>query len=563
MQLCCLPRDALDNVLSRLGVSDVLALARSSERLSSALSSYISEKHVAFNPQSKQHLLSPNGIGLHVRHLALQAPQSPSSIAKLGTACPNLLSVSFQGFSGTLPAPFLNQFLSAVGKSLRSFSAEFCAALAGPVILPALATHCLGLKDLTLRFVPHVYENHLDMLLASVGYQLLSLDLDSCVGVDDAVVATIAARCPLLTNLCVGATEDVGDYAVFALADSHCSKSIQRLDIRSCMNVTDDGLFGIATSFTNLRYLNVWRICLTSYAIRAVAEGLGETLETLVMGGSIGIDDTALQSIADNCDALVNLEMAGLDRITDAGVTALFDVKRTGRLKLETLTIDGCSSISEATVLAAAGLSRMPRSSRRTDNCGSVIAQEVTRICGIRHPMCKTHRANYCEDLGLMCVNCGSFKSKGVDDIQVANLETEQDSMGNCCISRRGQELLEPSENAPFLRRLAIRGTRKIRQALWNEIREARPTMDLRIDVATESQEEVCECRELHRRRKPRSNCNCGQSHDLLAEGDEYPCFDEMSAVSGIAPNSHFRMSHQIDSEVEQNGTKMRVEIGC
>lgn len=566
MQLCCLPRDALDKVLSRLGVCDVLALARSSQRLSAALSSYISETHVTFNPQSQQHLLSPNGIGLHIRHLALHAPQSPSSIAKLGPACPNLSSVSFQGFSDTLPSPFLHHFLSAVGNSLLSFSAEFCAALSGPVILPALASYCPSLRDLTLKFVPRVYENHLDILLASVGHQLLSLHLDSCVGVDDAVVATIAARCPVLTSLCVGAAEDVGDDGAFALSHASCAKSIQRLDIRACMNVTDDGLFAIATSFTNLRYLNVWRVCLTSYAIRAVAEGLGQILQTLVMGDSIGIDDTALLSIADNCDALVNLEMAGLRQITDAGVTALFDVNRTGKLKLETLTIDGCASISEATVLAAAGLSGTQRSARCTGDCGSVLAQEQGGIGGVRHPRYNTHQANYPENLELMCVTCGrpSFERKGEKNTRVGLPESEQDSICSCCISREGLESLVPAENVSYLRRLAVRGSRKIRAALWNNIREARPDMDLRIDVATESQEEAYECGERDRMQKPRSNCVCEQSYGHWTEGDEYLRFDELLAASRIAPRRRdFRMAHQIDSEVEQDGMKMRVQIGC
>lgn len=268
--------------------------------------------------------------------------------------------------SNPLPSHVWFQFLVAIAPSLTRCTFEFCADLPGDLIFQALGPNCRNLQQLTLRFTPYVYALDTQIFLNSVGHSLRELRLEDCIGVDDQLVIAIADACDNLECLCLGGSEDVGDDGILAIAQSPCANTLKTLDIRSCMQVTDEGVFAIATSCYALKSLNLWAVCVTSYGVRAVAEGLGVELETLIIGDCIGVDDTAVQSIADNCDALVTLEMCGLQRITDDGIMALFDTNRTGQLELENLTIDRCTNVTSRGVLAATGLLHDARTTSRS-----------------------------------------------------------------------------------------------------------------------------------------------------------------------------------------------------
>lgn len=529
MLLSQLPRDALDNVLSLLHVSDVLALARASPRLCLAVSSYLAHVDVPLHHASRIHLLAPRSrVAQYLRILTLHPSLDDQDLATLGPRCTYLDSLSFHNVA-THPYPQnLARFLHYVGTTLTSFTAEFSAALPGPLVLPALANHCPALTRLTLRFTPHVYSVDIEDL-ARVGPQLLTLELDSCVGVDDLVVASVAQRCPILEELSVGAAEDISDDGILALADAPCATSLISLDIRGCMHVTDVSLFAIATNFTQLRHLNVWRVCLTSYAIRAVAEGLGETLETLVMGDCIGIDDSALLRIAENCDTLLNLEIAGLKQITDAGVIALFDANKTGKLKLETLTIDGCPHISEATVLAVTGL--WDGQWTGTDTLGADgFWQKGTRNSDTgRKQRSKDEEyqnryspgtnnnytmSNYCCSEEPASKLSSPDSSADKDDTDCAIDATSGSNARHDDWAFSVDVAFKPATIVSYLQKLSAIGTRKIRQGLWRHIRKARPDLELRVEVATETIDDGgMACRE-----------SCGSRTGSDTTKREYPC---------------------------------------
>ena len=306
----------------------------------------------------------PSELAESVKHLQLVEAIPP--LPNLASTLVNLQSLTVSVTDAPDEKTVLH-FVAAIAKSLTAFTMEFCGALRGAPVLRALATNHSILQSLVLRFAPAVDPHSVDALLRKCGQSLKVFEMDSCGSVNDDVLFSVAKHCTVLERLCVGGCMVVGDDGVIAITESKCASTLRALDIRACMNVTDEAIEQIALTCRQLTYLNIWHVCVTSFGVRAIAEGLGERLTTLVIGDCIGIDDTALESIADNCDSLTTLEICGLRKITDVGVMSLFNCARFGKLQLTALTIDRCPLISDKSVLAALGFAQVPCRNERAE----------------------------------------------------------------------------------------------------------------------------------------------------------------------------------------------------
>lgn len=426
-----------------------MSLALTSHVMRDAVSPYLSSLVVRLDASLCALVRnSPSCIAAHFKHLLVV--HAVKDMPLLAKSLVNVQSLTIN-ITHVVDDKAFAQFLCTVSATLRTFSLQFCGGLSATLVLRALATNCTRLQSVVLRFIPGVCAEDVELLVRRTAAQLTVLELDSCGGVNDDVLKAVARYCTNLEQLCVGGCADVGDEGVIAIAQSPCAQTLLALDIRSCMHITDEGVEQIAIHCKSLKYLNLWRVCVTSIGVRAVAEGLGERLKTLVIGDCIGIDDTALQSIADNCDTLDTLVMCGLKHITNLGVMSLFDCMRGGKLQLQTLTVDRCTSISDNSMLVAVGLLKL--------RCCAEISME----------------RDYCisKDAASVSSDDWGYKTEVWDGSYSASVQ-------------EGSHMSQ-------IRKLSALDTR-ISQTTWTRIRELRKIVELFVDEDAPCDTRSCTC---------------------------------------------------------------------
>jgi hypothetical protein len=296
------------------------------------------------------------GVGTYIRALTIgfrAVPVTLQSLISIASACPNLRFVAFCGVqedSGLDDRAF-RSFVRAhqrLGGKIEQLRVEFCGGVSGDSLVVA-AEQWSSLRRITFKFAGYVDDNHISAVCQLVGCRLEELDVECSPAVGDTSLYSIAAHCPNLSLLGVAACHSISDDGLLAVA-SALGNSLLALDIHDVPHVSDMGVYHIAAHCHNLEYLNVWKVCLTSYAIRAIAETSGDTLRVLVMGDSIGVDDDALQAIAVHCTVLDELEMPGLPNVSDAAMATLLD-RKIGP-PLTSLSIDRCSRLTDLTLAA-------------------------------------------------------------------------------------------------------------------------------------------------------------------------------------------------------------------
>jgi hypothetical protein len=332
-----LPQDVLSRILSYIpaGSIDALAAACASPGLARPLAASLECVDPAASCTEIAHRLA-GGVGAYIRALTISFRAVPFC--------------GVQAASGLDDRAF-RSFIRAhhnAGGTLEQLRVEFCGGVSGDSVVAA-AAKLPNLRRLTFKFAGYIDDSHVAAICRYVGNRLEELDVECSAGVGDASLYAIATHCPNLALLGVAACHRISDDGLLAVAIA-LGPSLLALDIHDVPRVSDMGVYHIASHCHNLEYLNVWRVCLTSYAIRAIVETSGETLRVLVMGDCIGVDNAAVEAIATQCTVLDELEMPGLQNVSDSAMAMLLD-PRVGP-PLTSLSIDRCSRLTDATLAA-------------------------------------------------------------------------------------------------------------------------------------------------------------------------------------------------------------------
>lgn len=201
--------------------------------------------------------------------------------------------------------------------------------------------------------------------------ELETLDLSECVQLSDAGLFCVASRLRSLTLLSINARSITEE----AFAQIGTMRSLKHLSLASCAGVTDEG-------------------------IRRV--GRFEELEVLNLSDCANVTDAGLNSIAASYTTLLRLNISGCTRVTDKGITSLatlahlrlLDARRTlinatgfhssspGVFPLLFhVYLEGCSNVTDAGIRAIAALSMIRRIralSAKITAAGHAVIQEVS-----------------------------------------------------------------------------------------------------------------------------------------------------------------------------------------
>ncbi len=221
--------------------------------------------------------------------------------------------------------------------------------------LQVMITNFLIIDDGTLR---------LDVNLREYG-------MDAGADVNDTTVQELCAVHPTLTRLDLTSCSEVTDVGVWSVA-RHCI-AIKSLILQDCQALTNIGLRSISLRLSQLKVLNLnkcilvddialtvvaagcWHLeelyldgCnkITDTGLSRVAQGLGPYLRVLDARGCTAVGefgDRALQEIGQYCGNLEQFNFHHARRIEDPGLIRL--VK--GCPQLRQLTISGCSNVTK------------------------------------------------------------------------------------------------------------------------------------------------------------------------------------------------------------------------
>ncbi|KAK9058900.1 hypothetical protein SSX86_023745 [Deinandra increscens subsp. villosa] len=327
---------------------------------------------------------------------------SNKSLMAIASNCPHLTSLSIESCSN-----IGNEGLQAIGKScpnLKSISIKNCPLVGDQVVvslvtsasssLMKLKLHGLTIGDMSLAVIGHYGLALTDLVLSDLhtvtekgvwvmgsgqGLQKLkSIVIVNCNGVTDLGLEALGRGCPNLKQISVKKSSLLSDNGIVAFAK--VTVSVESVILEECHTVTQLGIFGLLVSCGSLKTLSLTKCLgiqdlpmiipsglspcksLISLSIcncpgfgnfsLALMGRLCHNLQEIVLTGLHGIKDSGLASLIKNCESgLTKIDLSGCVNLTDKIVS---DISMVHGETLEVLNLDGCRSITDASVVTVA-----------------------------------------------------------------------------------------------------------------------------------------------------------------------------------------------------------------
>ncbi len=191
---------------------------------------------------------------------------------------------------------------------------------------------------------------------------LRCLDLGLCKDVGDGTLGRIGTYCSNLRSLSLEGNTRVTNAGLLLLIWG--AKELTSLNLKSCRNITDNGINVIALQSdgspfgSKLEHLGLQDCRLTDKSLAYISLGM-PSLRRINLSTISGVTDTGLKSLA-QMPRLEELNLRNCDNVTDLGLAYLADDGVDSRLKV--LDLSFCSSITDSGLAHVAnGLKELER----------------------------------------------------------------------------------------------------------------------------------------------------------------------------------------------------------
>ncbi|KAF8089444.1 hypothetical protein N665_0506s0049 [Sinapis alba] len=244
------------------------------------------------------------------------------------------------------------------------------------VSLAVVGHYGLSVTDLVLAGLPHVSEKGFWVMGNGVGLQKLnSLTITACQGVTDMGLESVGKGCPNMKKALISKSPLLSDNGLVSFAKG--SLSLESLQLEECHRVTQFGCFGsLLNCGAKLKSFSLVN-CL---GIRDLTAGLPPSshcsgLRSLSVRNCPGFGDANLAALGKLCPQLEDIELFGLKGISESGFLHLLDnslvkvnfsgcsnltdrvvsaISSRNGWTLEVLNVDGCTKISDASLISIA-----------------------------------------------------------------------------------------------------------------------------------------------------------------------------------------------------------------
>ncbi|KAE9609238.1 putative F-box domain, leucine-rich repeat domain, L domain-containing protein [Lupinus albus] len=302
---------------------------------------------------------------------------SDKSLVAVAMKCPNLLNLSIE-----LCPNIGNEGLQAIGKlcpNLRSVSIKDCTGVGDQGItglltstshvltkvelvsltvsdlsLAVIGHYGISVNDLVLNCLPNVTERGFWTMSNGRALQKLkSLTIGSCRGVTDVGLEAIGKGCPNIKYFQLRKCPFLSDNGLVSFAKA--APSLENLQLEECHRVTQFGFFALLfTCGAKLKVLTL----VSCYGIKDMNVKLPEvfpcvSLSSLSIRHCPGFGNATLAVLGKLCPQLQNVELNGLEGITDAGFLPLLESSKAGLVKVN---LRGCVNLTDKVVSSIANL---------------------------------------------------------------------------------------------------------------------------------------------------------------------------------------------------------------
>lgn len=344
-----------------------------------------------------------NGCHLLEKLDLCQCPEiSDKALLAIAKSCPNLTDLTIESCS-----KIGNEGLQAIGRScpnLRSISIKDCPLLGDQGIASLLSStsyvlnkvklQALNITDVSLAVIGHYGKSVTDLVLSGLpnvsergfwvmgngrGLQKLkSFSITCCRGVTDTGLEAVGKGCPNLKQFCLRKCAFLSDSGLVSFAKA--AVSLEGLQLEECHRITQFGFFGALLNcgaklkaFAMINCLGIKDLnmgfqarspchSLRSLSIRncpgfgnaclSVLGKLCPQLQQLDLSGLQGITDAGFLHLLESCEAgLVKVNLSGCVNLTDKVVSSLAELHG---WTLEMLNLNGCQKLSDACLVAIA-----------------------------------------------------------------------------------------------------------------------------------------------------------------------------------------------------------------
>ncbi|KAJ0079812.1 hypothetical protein Patl1_22337 [Pistacia atlantica] len=275
------------------------------------------------------------------------AKVSDSGLHFISTNCKSLVEIGLSKCVGVTNMGIIQLVSGCV--NLKIINLTCCHSITDAAI-SAIAGSCRSLVCLKVESCHKITEKGLYQL-GSFCLLLKELDLTDCCGVNDKALEYLS-RCSKLLCLKLGLCANISDKGLFYIA-SNCSK-IRELDLYRCTGIGDDGLAALSTGCKELKNLNL------SYCDKITDRGMGylgslEELSDLELRGLMNLTSVGLTMIAVGCKKLADLDLKHCEKIDDSGFWALAFYSQ----NLRQINLSYCALTSMALCMVMGNLTRL------------------------------------------------------------------------------------------------------------------------------------------------------------------------------------------------------------
>uniref|UniRef100_A0A061R9X5 F-box and leucine-rich repeat protein 7 n=1 Tax=Tetraselmis sp. GSL018 TaxID=582737 RepID=A0A061R9X5_9CHLO len=227
--------------------------------------------------------------------------------------------------------------------------------------------HLPHLRVLSLAGCFHVTDGGLECLR---GLGLQHLDLEGCNRVSDQGLSLAVGRLKGLRILILEGLHGLTDDGLAALAGCQL---LEKLSLKGCSQISDEGLEGLMPCLPRLRWLDVSGCRrLTQRGLTAIARHL-PGLSHLALAHCTGVGNSGLATLGAAELPLCSLNLSACPRITGTGIAALQPLART----LHTLDLSWCD-LNDPAALQLHSLGRLRH--LHVDGCSRISARAAASL---------------------------------------------------------------------------------------------------------------------------------------------------------------------------------------
>ncbi|OIV97738.1 hypothetical protein TanjilG_12495 [Lupinus angustifolius] len=336
----------------------------------------------------------------------------------IGKFCPNLKSVSIKDCSG-VGDQGIGGLLSSSSHVLTKVELE--SLMVSDLSLAVIGHYGFSVTELVLDCLPNVTERGFWTMSNGHALQKLkSLTIRSCQGVTDVGLEAIGKGCPNVKYFQLCKCPFLSDNGLVSFAKA--APSLENLQLEECHMVTQFGFFGLLfTCGAKLKVLTV----VSCYGIKDMNFRLPEvspsvSLSSLSISNCPGFGNATFAVLGKLCPQLQNVELNGLEGITDAGLLPLLESSKAG---LVNVNLHGCINLTNEVVFSIANLHGSTLDVLKLDGCKKISDASLKAI------------ASNCQVLSYLSVSRCAITDAGIAALARGNLHNLEILSLACCSS--------------------------------------------------------------------------------------------------------------------------------